>query len=39
MGITDPVEHMKSAVLFSPIPSPILTAQIQLWEEMKALKK
>jgi spermidine/putrescine-binding protein len=39
MGITDPVEHMKSAILFPPIPGPILTPQVQLWDEMKALKK
>ena len=39
MGITDPVEHMKTAILFTPVPSPILTAQIQLWDETKALKK
>ena len=39
MGITDPVEHMKSAILFLPIPGPILTQQVQLWDEMKALKK
>ena len=39
MGITDPVEHMKSAILFPPVPGPILTQQVQLWDEMKALKK
>jgi len=39
MGITDPVAHMKSAILFEPVPGPILTPQIQLWEETKALKQ
>jgi spermidine/putrescine-binding protein len=39
MGISDPVEHMKSAILFPPVPSPILTEQIKLWEELKALKQ
>jgi spermidine/putrescine-binding protein len=39
MGISDPVEHMKSAVLFPTVPSSILTAQIKLWEEMKALRQ
>lgn len=39
MGITDPVEHMKSAILFPPVPGPILTQQVQLWDEMKTLKK
>jgi spermidine/putrescine transport system substrate-binding protein len=39
MGITDPEAHMKSAILFEPVPGPILTPQIQLWEEMKALKQ
>jgi len=40
MGIiADPVEHMNTAILFPPIPGPILAEQIQLWEEMKALKK
>jgi spermidine/putrescine transport system substrate-binding protein len=39
MGITDPETHMKSAILFEPVPGPILTPQIQLWEEMKALKQ
>jgi spermidine/putrescine-binding protein len=39
MGITDPMEHMKSAILFRPVPGPILTAQIKLWEETKALRQ
>jgi hypothetical protein len=39
MGITDPEAHMTSAILFEPVPGPVLTPQIQLWEEMKALKQ
>lgn len=39
MGITDPMEHMASAILFPTIPSDILSAQIKLWEELKALKQ
>jgi spermidine/putrescine-binding protein len=40
MGIiVDPVEHMNNAILFTPVPSPILTAQIQLSDEVKALKQ
>ncbi|HEY7763413.1 MAG TPA: extracellular solute-binding protein [Aestuariivirgaceae bacterium] len=39
MGITDPVQHMQTAILFPPIPSSVLAEQIQLWDEMKALKK
>ena len=38
MGISDPAEHMQSAILFPPVPGPILKPQLQLWEEMKALK-
>jgi hypothetical protein len=30
---------MNNAILFTPVPSPILTAQIQLWDEVKALKQ
>jgi spermidine/putrescine transport system substrate-binding protein len=39
MGITDPVEHMKTAILFPPISNAIVTEQIQLWDEVKSLKK
>lgn len=39
MGITDPVEHMKSAILFPPVASPILAQHIKMWEELKALKQ
>ena len=39
MGITDPVEHMKSAILFPPLTGSSLAAQIKLWEEVKALKQ
>ena len=38
MGITDPVEHMKSAILFEPQPSPVVNEQQKVWEEIKALK-
>jgi hypothetical protein len=39
MGITDPVQHMQTAILFPPIPSSVLAEQINLWDEVKALKK
>ncbi|MEZ5925534.1 MAG: extracellular solute-binding protein [Hyphomicrobiaceae bacterium] len=39
MGITDPMEHMASAILFPTVPSEILAEQIKLWEEMKVLKQ
>ncbi|MBL8908088.1 MAG: extracellular solute-binding protein [Rhizobiales bacterium] len=39
MGFTDPIEHMKSAILFPPLTGSSLAAQIKLWEEMKALKQ
>lgn len=39
MGITDPMEHMASAILFKTVPSDILAEQIKLWEELKALKQ
>lgn len=39
MGITDPAEHMASAILFPTVPSDILSEQIKLWEELKALKQ
>jgi spermidine/putrescine-binding protein len=39
MGIKDPVEHMKSAILFKPQPSDALNEQTKLWEELKALKQ
>jgi spermidine/putrescine transport system substrate-binding protein len=38
MGITDPVEHMKSAILFKPQPSAVVGEQTKVWEEIKALK-
>ncbi len=39
MGITDPMEHMASAILFQTVPSDILAEQIKFWEELKALKQ
>lgn len=39
MGITDPMEHMASAILFKPGPADILAEQIKFWEELKALKQ
>lgn len=39
MGITDPMEHMASAILFKTVPSDILAEQIKLWEELKAMKQ
>jgi len=39
MGFTDPVEHMKSAILFPPLGGSSLAAQIKLWEDVKALKQ
>lgn len=38
MGITDPVEHMKNAILFEPQPSAVVNEQTKVWEEIKALK-
>ena len=38
MGITDPVEHMNSAILFEPQPSNVVNEQTKVWEEIKALK-
>ena len=38
MGITDPVEHMKSATLFKPQSTAIAAEQSAVWEELKALK-
>jgi spermidine/putrescine-binding protein len=39
MGITDPMEHMASAILFKPVASDILAEQIKFWEELKVLKQ
>ena len=39
MGITDPVEHMKSAILFKPVSTDSLAEQAQAWAEVKALKQ
>lgn len=39
MGIKDPAEHMKSAILFQTQKAEVLAAQIKLWEETKALKQ
>jgi spermidine/putrescine transport system substrate-binding protein len=39
MGITDPIKHMASAILFPPLTGSSLAAQIKLWEDMKALKQ
>ncbi|MGF0538177.1 ABC transporter substrate-binding protein [Agrobacterium sp. ES01] len=38
MGITDPVEFMKSATLFEPQPSAVVNEQTEAWEQIKALK-
>lgn len=38
MGISDPVEHMKSAILFKPQANDVVVAQTAVWEELKAMK-
>jgi spermidine/putrescine transport system substrate-binding protein len=38
MGITDPIEQMKNAILFKPQPNDVVVAQTAAWEELKALK-
>jgi spermidine/putrescine transport system substrate-binding protein len=38
MGITDPIEHMKSAILFKPQNTAVSSEQSGVWEELKALK-
>lgn len=39
MGITDPVEHMKSAILFKTPPDAVQNEQNKVWGELKALKQ
>jgi spermidine/putrescine-binding protein len=39
MGISDPVAHMKSAILFPTQDPTVLANQIKLWQETKALKQ
>ena len=39
MGIKDPAEHMKSAILFKTPPNEATNAQNKAWEEVKALKQ
>jgi spermidine/putrescine-binding protein len=38
MGITDPVEHMNSAILFKTQTNDVVVAQTAVWEELKAMK-
>lgn len=38
MGIADPVEHMRSAILFKPQNTAVSSEQTAVWEELKALK-
>lgn len=39
MGIKDPAEHMKSAILFKTPPNDVVNAFNKAWEEAKALKQ
>lgn len=39
MGIKDPAEHMKSAILFKTMPNEVINEQSKVWEELKALKQ
>jgi spermidine/putrescine-binding protein len=39
MGIKDPVEHMKSAILFKTQENEVTNEQNKVWEELKALKQ
>ena len=39
MGITDPVEHMKSAILFKTRTDAVQNEQNKAWGDIKALKQ
>ena len=39
MGFTDPVEHMKSAILFRNAPDEVQNEQNKVWADVKALKQ